>query len=418
MTTPQQVRTGGPALTRLLGSAAETFPQHWGRRPLLVPARDRPDGGDVADVLDLAGVDELVSSGVLRTPFLRMAKDGRTLPESAFTAPGGVGAGIPDQVDPDRVRTLVADGATVVLQGLHRTWPAVRDLAAQLGSELGHPVQANAYVTPPQNQGFDHHYDVHDVLVLQLHGEKRWIIHEPVLPSPLRDQGWQQRHEQVARAAAGPPALEATLRVGDCLYLPRGYIHAARALGGTSAHLTLGIHQWTRHHLAEALLTCARRVLAADAQVRASLPVGLDPTAPGSTAEDIELARRALVQAVASVQDEDVLALLAEQDRSSRRAEPLPPLAQLAAADRLTLEAGLRLRHHLAPVVESTEDGALRVRTRAGTVGLAAEHGPVLERLRQAGTLPVHDLAPDPEEALQAARSLVLGGLAVVTPAP
>ncbi|WP_228386853.1 cupin domain-containing protein [Ornithinicoccus halotolerans] len=412
------MRAGEPALTRLLGPAAEAFPQSWGRRPLLVPARDRPDGGDLADLLDLAGVDELLSSGVLRTPFLRMAKDGRTLPESAFTAPGGVGAGIPDQVDPDRVRRLVADGATVVLQGLHRTWPAVRDLVAQLGSELGHPVQANAYVTPPQNQGFDHHYDVHDVLVLQLHGEKRWVVHEPVLPAPLRDQAWQQRREQVARAAAGPPALEATLRAGDCLYLPRGYIHAARALGGTSAHLTLGIQQWTRHHLAEALLTRARRVLAADDQVRASLPAGLDHTAPEPIAEDIELARRALVQAVASVPDDEVAALLADQDRSSRRAEPVPPLAQLAAADRLSLEGVLRLRHHLAPVVEPTEDGDLQVRTRAGTVRLAAEHGPALERLQHAGALPVAELAADRELALQAARSLVVGGLAVVTPAP
>ena len=45
------------------------------------------------------------------------------------------------------------DGATVVLQGLHRYWPPLRDLVAQLELELGHPCQANAYLTPPGRAG-------------------------------------------------------------------------------------------------------------------------------------------------------------------------------------------------------------------------------------------------------------------------
>ena len=43
-------------------------------------------------------------------------------------------------------------------------------------------MQANAYITPPQNQGFSHHYDVHDVFVLQLAGEKEWTIHAAGAP--------------------------------------------------------------------------------------------------------------------------------------------------------------------------------------------------------------------------------------------
>ncbi|KPC69204.1 hypothetical protein ADL27_54620, partial [Streptomyces sp. NRRL F-6602] len=72
------------------------------------------------------------------------------------------------------------DGATLVLQALHRTWQPVAEFCAGLGTELGHPVQANAYVTPPQNRGFDDHYDVHDVFVLQIEGTKRWLVHRPV----------------------------------------------------------------------------------------------------------------------------------------------------------------------------------------------------------------------------------------------
>ena len=78
-----------------------------------------------------------------------------------------------------------AAGATIVLQGLHRMWPPLVDFTRQLVEELGHPAQVNAYVTPPSSQGFSPHYDTHDVFVLQVSGEKRWVIHAPVHSDPL-----------------------------------------------------------------------------------------------------------------------------------------------------------------------------------------------------------------------------------------
>ena len=54
--------------------------------------------------------------------------------------------------------------------------------------DLGHPVQANAYATPAGAQGFAVHHDTHDVFVLQVAGEKRWLVYEPALELPLKDQ--------------------------------------------------------------------------------------------------------------------------------------------------------------------------------------------------------------------------------------
>jgi hypothetical protein len=48
----------------------------------------------------------------------------------------------------------MGSGSTLVLQGLHRTWPPLVDFATDLASELGHPVQVNAYITPAENRGF------------------------------------------------------------------------------------------------------------------------------------------------------------------------------------------------------------------------------------------------------------------------
>src|SRR4029079_7870032 len=241
--------------------------QHWGRAPLLTRG-----GAGFRDLLDLDRVDELLSRRGLRTPFIRMAKAGQVLDSSSFTAPGGVGAEIGDQVRDDRVAALFGDGATVVLQALHRMWPPVIEVCTRLAAELGHPVQANAYVTPPSSRGFSAHYDVHDVFVLQLAGRKHWTIHAPVLADPLRDQAWGQRSAAVAAAAEQEPVIDTVLEPGDALYLPRGWLHAATALGEVSAHLTVGIHVVTRFALVEALAA----LVADDPALRATLQLGIE----------------------------------------------------------------------------------------------------------------------------------------------
>jgi hypothetical protein len=268
-------RPGSSALARVTGAATDAFAdRYWSREPLLVRGAD-PSG--FRDLLDLDGVDELLSRRGLRTPFLRLAKDGTVLDSASFTGSGGVGAEIADQVRDDKVAALFADGTTVVLQALHRTWPAVIDFCTLLAAELGHPVQANAYVTPPSSRGFSAHYDVHDVFVLQLAGRKHWTVHAPVHADPLRTQPWNDHASAVAaRARDDEPTLDTVLEPGDVMYLPRGWLHAATALGEVSAHLTVGVHVVTRYALVEALAA----LVASDERLRVSLPLGIDVAEP------------------------------------------------------------------------------------------------------------------------------------------
>src|SRR5215210_7761668 len=134
--------SGHSVLPRLIGlDPAQFAEQYWGTQALLSRAAELP--GSFFDLLSDEAVDELVSERGLRTPFLRVAKNGSTLPDKSFTAPGGVGAAVADQVSDDKLVRLFADGATFVLQGLHRVWPPIVVFSQQLASELGHPVQAN-----------------------------------------------------------------------------------------------------------------------------------------------------------------------------------------------------------------------------------------------------------------------------------
>jgi len=394
-----------PALDRLVAVDLATFSeQHWGRQALLSRAADLPQ--PFTDLLDEPTVDELVSERGLRAPFLRVAKNGQTLPDRSFTAPGGVGAGVADQVSDSRLVALFGDGATLVLQALHRVWPPIIDFVGALASELGHPVQANAYVTPPQNQGFDDHYDVHDVFVLQVSGAKRWRIHAPVWESPLRDQPWTGRRAAVQRAAAEPPLIEAVLEPGDCLYLPRGFLHAATALGGVSTHLTLGVHTWTRFTLAEQLAASALRSLADDAEVRASLGLGTDPSRPATLGPDVERVRSALLDAVRSADVDTLAAVLQRSDRDSRRPAPVGPLRQLDAVADLGPTTVLRLREHLAATLDQA-GGRSVLRSRAGELTLdEADVAPVKTLLDEASAN-VADLGED------LARRLLLGAVVV-----
>ncbi len=400
------IQPGHPVLAQLISIEPERFAaDYWGKQAMLSRAVELPGG--FAGLLNSDTIDELVSERGLRTPFLRVAKNGSTLAEKAFTGPGGVGATIGDQVSDDKLVRLFADGSTLVLQALHRVWPPIIEFCQRLGEEIGHPVQANAYVTPPQNQGFSNHYDVHDVFVLQLEGSKRWQIHSPVLEAPLRDQPWNDRKADVEARAAERPLIEAVLEPGDCLYLPRGFLHAAKALGGVSTHLTIGVHPWTRFTLAEDMLRQALQATARNPQIRRSLPLGVEFVDRGPLRTDIELVRRSLVNALETADLDEILRTLRRNVRGTQRAAPIGPLGQLRDADRIRADSTIALRKHLAASLDQI-GGRSTVRGRAGDFALREDDVAPMKTLLQAGSSRADDLG------LDLARRLVLAGLATV----
>ena len=172
-------------------------------------------------MLSLADVDQLLTETAIRTPAVRVARNGAVLPESSFTRGGSLaGKPLTGLVDPAKLMRLHDEGATIVLQGLQRYWPPVGDLVAELELELGHPCQANAYLTPPGAQGFAVHSDSHDVFVMQTHGTKMWEVH-------------------------GEAGRATCCWSRGVAYLPTGTPHAARAQETVSLHVTIGINQLT-----------------------------------------------------------------------------------------------------------------------------------------------------------------------------
>jgi bifunctional lysine-specific demethylase and histidyl-hydroxylase NO66 len=406
------------ALRRLVSVPTAQFAEdNWGRLPLLSVAAKLPQGFD--DLFSNDAVDELISRRGLRTPFLRVAKNGNTLPDRAFSEGGGVGAAIADQVSDDQLLRLFADGATIVLQGLHRTWEPILAFSQELAADLGHPTQVNAYVTPAQNTGFSDHYDVHDVFVLQIAGEKRWRIRRPVRESPLRDEPWTDRRAAVEAAAQEEPLIEATLRPGDCLYLPRGYLHAATALGDVSTHLTIGVHPWTRRHLTDELVSRAVRRASQDERVRQSLGVGVDLSDETSWAADLDVVRESLIRAIRDLPPVDLRDSLVGHRRRTQRAAPIAPVAQVRAAASLDEGAEVVLRRHLDAhiVPRRNADGASSQGDRTYAAVLRSRAGDL--ELSGSDVQKVHSLLADGRASVSAlglplTRRLVLSGVAIV----
>jgi hypothetical protein len=327
---------------------------YWGRAPLHCRAGDFAAAGIRPGFTDLFGTDdadELLGRRGLRTPFLRVARDGKVVPAHQYTGGGGAGAEVGDQVRDERILALFTAGATLVFQGLHRLWPPLIDFTGTLAAELSAPVQANAYLTPPAGRGFATHYDTHDVFVLQVEGRKRWLVHEPVLVDPLERQPCGARADEIAATADGPPALDVELAPGDALYLPRGWLHSATALGDRSLHLTLGLRALGRYALVEELLA----LLAEEPALRAGFPLGFDPTDEDQLAGQLAGTVAAVREALRRPDVAAVARRMRARSWPATRPAPIRPLAQAAAIgtlDRDTIvapRAGLRCRLRTEP---------------------------------------------------------------------
>ena len=216
--------------------AERFFGEYWERKPLLVP---RDEEGRFLDLLSIAEVERRVTAGGLRIPAFRVVKEDAkiVLGDYAEDIPWTPHLVLRDSAQVERVAAQFEGGATIVLQALQLQHPPLAEFCRELERELGHPVQANAYYTPASAQGFKVHHDTHDVLCLQVEGEKRWLVYPPVLELPLKNQKYSPELGE-----PGEPVMDVTMRAGDTLYLPRGWLHQAMTSDTASLHLTVGIN--------------------------------------------------------------------------------------------------------------------------------------------------------------------------------
>lgn len=162
--------------------------------------------------------------------------DGVPLTSCAEPVPQLAPRGRPSRIRPDRLYETLSAGSTLVIDGIEELHAPLRALVTGVESALRSLVQANLYVNlGGAEQGFHTHWDDHDVLILQAEGAKHWDIHPPTAEYPVGVLSDPPQPDRGAEFWSGE------LTEGDVLYLPRGWWHTVKAVGGSpSVHLTLG----------------------------------------------------------------------------------------------------------------------------------------------------------------------------------
>lgn len=132
-------------------------------------------------------------------------------------------------------------GATLVIDWLQTLDEFIYHFSQQLALDFNAVVNINSYISCPNKQGFDLHFDKHDVFIVQVEGNKRWRVYEPTLvKTPAQAAKYDLDKCDRPDPENDVAYCECVTSPGDVLYIPRGHWHYAVA-ETPSVHLTVGI---------------------------------------------------------------------------------------------------------------------------------------------------------------------------------
>jgi ribosomal protein L16 Arg81 hydroxylase len=178
---------------------------------------------DIETLLSGHGLDENVS----------IQRDGALVPRKLYVSSEG------KHLNVRALHDLLTQGVSIIVNAVDHSIPQIRQLAAAIEREMGIRTFVNAYLSFAKGGAFKPHWDTHDVLAIQVHGNKRWRIWNAVVPHPVEMANDMQIN------ASAPPDQEIELAAGDVLFIPRGEPHAANVSAARSVHLTIGLESRT-----------------------------------------------------------------------------------------------------------------------------------------------------------------------------
>lgn len=215
-------------------SREEFFDRHWAKSTLVVH-RQNPDY--YGNLFTLADVDRcLHTAAQSKATVLEVVappNSGHQTQTLQVTA-----------INKEKLYDAYLSGDTIRLIGVEKFWPSVATLVEDIQEALSAKVGVNLFLTPARSQGFAMHFDLVDVLVVQLAGAKKWYIWEPTFHRPTETKLLRLNVGNLSVHDESKLTLreEVVLEPGDFFYMPRGFYHKAVAVDDFSLHLTFSIH--------------------------------------------------------------------------------------------------------------------------------------------------------------------------------
>lgn len=229
----------------------EFLAEFWSRSPLHLAGEE----GRFNNILNWRELNRLLEEYPLDSTRLRVFRNGKRLADELYrTCTKGLDAGM--------LSTLLGHGATLVIDFIDDIWPSIRRVADAVAEAIPARASINLYASWGTESGFKLHADSHDVIVLQLAGNKQWTIHGPTRINPLEGDNFEPP------LTGQKPAWSGVLGDGDVLYIPRGWPHIVAPTGQPSLHLTIGLTQPT----GSGFLRWLAQELDKEPEVRATIP--------------------------------------------------------------------------------------------------------------------------------------------------
>jgi cupin superfamily protein len=189
------------------------------------------------------GLLDLVMRRSLSTPQLRCFHEGSELHPNRYYSDQVTrrGQGI-RMADMRYLKILLEAGCTLVLDELNAFDPTLEVACRALQWWSREIVQVNAYLTTGEADGFDLHWDDHDVVIVQLAGAKDWEVRGVSRSFPM------YRDAESNNEPSEEILWTGELATGGVLHIPRGHWHRATRKGkgeGFSLHVTFGFTKRT-----------------------------------------------------------------------------------------------------------------------------------------------------------------------------
>jgi hypothetical protein len=144
-------------------------------------------------------------------------------------------------------RSRYEEGASIILNGIDDMCQRYADACSSIDNVYSKRTVASMYLTPKNSRGFDPHFDMDDVIVLQVAGTKKWYFENLAVKSAIRRlaNGVTANYEEKDSLILYP---------GDWCFIPAGYVHHAKSLEDTSLHMTFSMHSPRAYHFIEHII--------------------------------------------------------------------------------------------------------------------------------------------------------------------
>jgi hypothetical protein len=221
-----------PGFEEFVGDESVFFDEYFSQKPML---RRKAMKNDPRNVLSAESLDELLHREPIRLPYLKVVKDGVTVPGPFYRRIIRIqNDTLSDCVAPGRVYEHFQAGATIQFNSINHFMPNLRELTGKFAEKFAACADIIVFLAPAWAHDIGLHHDPTDLFIIQLEGAKSWKLW-------ARPQTRRPANEGFDHGQFGKPALEFSLEPGDVLYIPYNTPHLVSAQNSMSLHLSVTV---------------------------------------------------------------------------------------------------------------------------------------------------------------------------------